>query len=247
MKQIRGPIGQPVLLVEDEARLREMLVRAMREMGFQPTGVASAEQAQRLLERQPFPVLIVDLNLPGQSGLDLLKHVRQHYPLSQGIILTGFGDLDAARRAIHLDVVDFLTKPCALGDLEIALGRAFQRLLQAQSPLVGPSLPSPEELRPGEDEESGEDDEASPAAADGYGDGSNNGPHEPNRRRRGLEFPPREGSEALSMEAVERQTIMAILERHGGNRAATASELGISIRKLYYRLAQYQKQAAASE
>ncbi len=56
-----------------------------------------------------------------------------------------------------------------------------------------------------------------------------------------LEFTPREGSEALSMEDVERRTILAALEKHKGNRTATAAELGISLRKLYYRLAQYQK------
>ena len=54
-------------------------------------------------------------------------------------------------------------------------------------------------------------------------------------------FAPRDGSEALSMEDVERKTILTALEKHGGNRAATAAELGISLRKLYYRLGEYQK------
>jgi DNA-binding NtrC family response regulator len=55
-----------------------------------------------------------------------------------------------------------------------------------------------------------------------------------------LKFSPRETSEGLSLEEIERQTILSVLEKHAGNRTATAAELGISIRKLYYRLSQYQ-------
>ena len=113
MRQTRGLYGQPILLVEDEPRLREMLIQGTREMGFQPAGIGSAEGALRLLDKQPYPVIVVDLNLPGTSGMELLKTVRERWPTTQAIILTGFGDLNAARQAIHLDVVDFLTKPCA--------------------------------------------------------------------------------------------------------------------------------------
>ncbi len=219
MKQTRGPAGQQVLLVEDETRLREMLLRAMREMGFEPDGAASAESALRLMDQTTYPVVIVDLNLPGAGGMEMLRSIRQRWPQTQAIILTGFGDLEAAKQAIHLDVVDFLTKPCALGDLEIALGRAFQRL--HQPPIV--------------DLESEEAPDAQATAASDEDDAA-----EIELQSHGLEFTPREGTEALSMEDVERRTILAALEKHGGNRTAAAAELGISIRKLYYRLAQYQ-------
>jgi len=215
MRQEQITFGRRVLLVEDESRLRDMLLRAIAEMGFEPAGASSAEQAQRSMEHRPAPVVIVDLNLPGASGLELLRIIRTRWPATQAIVLTGFGDLDAARQAIRLDVVDFLTKPCALGDLEIALSRAFQRLLKADPTALVPDL----------EEEAADIADAAPPAAPAA-----------------LEFTPREGSEALSMEDVERRTILAALEKHKGNRTATAAELGISLRKLYYRLAQYQKQ-----
>lgn len=189
-----------VLLVEDEARLREMLLRALAEMGFQPSAAGTGEAALRMLEREPHGIIILDLNLPLMSGMEFLTEVRQRQADVQVIVLTGFGDLDAARNAIHLDVVDFLSKPCALGDLEIALDRARSRLRK----FAEPELPEPEEPK--------------------------------------LEFTPRETSPAVSLEDVERQTILAALEKNHGNRNATAAELGISLRKLYYRLAQYQKQ-----
>src|SRR4051812_40835583 len=88
-----------VLLVEDESRLRDMLVRALREMGFQPSGVTSAEAAVRVLEHGALTpgILILDLNLPGMDGMELLATLRQRWPAVQVIILTGFGDLSAAK------------------------------------------------------------------------------------------------------------------------------------------------------
>jgi DNA-binding NtrC family response regulator len=229
---VPAPAADRVLLVEDESRLRDMLVRALREMGFTPAAVTSAEAAVRVLEHgTPAPgILILDLNLPGMDGMELLTTLRQRWPAVQVIILTGFGDLDAAKKAIHLDVVDFLTKPCALGDLEIALDRARSRL-------------RPREVQERSDravrlERAARGERAEPTAAE---------VPEPAQQPQPLEFTPRETSPALSLEEVERQHILAALERHRGNRNATAAELGISLRKLYYRLAQYQKQGHIKE
>jgi DNA-binding NtrC family response regulator len=190
-----------VLIVEDETRLREMLTRAVREMGFVPAAASSAEGALRESEHRSFDILILDLNLPGMSGLDMLTRLRQSQPDLQVIILTGFGDLDAARQAIRLDVVDFLTKPCALGTLEEALDRARRRRFKNTEH----ELPLPEE---------------------------------PPR----FEPPPPPEDGRMSLEELEQRHILAVLEKNNGNRTATAAELGISVRKLYYRIGQYQKQ-----
>ena len=194
--------GRQVLLVEDETRLRDMLTRAIHEMGFHPTSVGQAEAALRLLEARPFDILIADLNLPGMSGIELLEQTHARWPTMQAIILTGFGDLNAAKQAIRLDVVDFLTKPCPLGELEVALDRARTRRLKAVG--AGP-LPAAEPARPPEEGQA---------------------PDTP----------------APSLEEMEQRHILAVLEKNNGNRTATAAELGIRLRKLYYRLGQYQKQ-----
>ena len=213
MKDQKEPLlGPPtqardVLIVEDEVRLREMLTRAVREMGFNPTAVGSAEAALRSLDQQPCDILILDLNLPGMHGMEMLEQLRRKEPDVQAIILTGFGDLDAAKRAIHLDVVEFLTKPCALGSLEQAIDRARRRRFK----MMQPDLPAPEEEPP----------QFSPPS---------------------LPDADRDPSSALSLEEMEQRHILAVLEKNRGNRSATASELGISLRKLYYRLGQYQKQ-----
>src|SRR6201999_2245669 len=100
-----------------------------------------AEAAIRIFESRPVDIAIVDLNLPGMGGMELIEIAHRRWPDTQPIVLTGFGDLQSAKRAMRIDVVDFLTKPCALGDLEIALERARQRRM-AKLPSL-PTLPDP--------------------------------------------------------------------------------------------------------
>lgn len=119
-----------VLIVEDEPRMREMLIRAVGEVGLAAGTARSAEQAMRVLEaaEPPWTILVLDLNLPGAGGLECLESARRTRPYLQAIVLTGFGDLAAAQRSIRLSVIDFLTKPFVLSDLESALARAQERL-----------------------------------------------------------------------------------------------------------------------
>jgi DNA-binding NtrC family response regulator len=117
-----------VLIVEDESRLRELLVDVIPDMGFAATAVRSAEEAAKLMESDPAEIVMLDLQLPVMGGMDFFEQIHQQWPGTQVIILTGFGDLESARRAIRLDVVDFLTKPFHLRDIEVALDRARKRI-----------------------------------------------------------------------------------------------------------------------
>jgi DNA-binding NtrC family response regulator len=146
-----------VLVVEDEPRLRELLLDVIPDMGFTATAARTAEEASRLMEAEAREILILDLQLPLMHGMDLFRQVRQRWRNTQVIVLTGFGDLDSARDAIRLDVVDFLSKPCHLREVEIALDRARQRVAaivmgppaaafapKPAAPAVAP-LPAPDE------------------------------------------------------------------------------------------------------
>jgi DNA-binding NtrC family response regulator len=124
-----------LLIVEDDPRMREMLIRATSEAGFHPATARSAEQAMKICDVAAPQIVLLDLNLPGMDGMEFLRNLRSHSPTTQVIVLTGFGSLDAAKAAIRYDVADFLTKPCRLEDLEIALARAQVRLPRAE-PLV---------------------------------------------------------------------------------------------------------------
>jgi DNA-binding NtrC family response regulator len=206
--------GNKVLVVEDEARVRNMLAAALGQMNFDATFCSSAEAAAKTLAQDPFDIMILDLNLSGMGGIDFLQSLRKKDQNLQVIILTGFGNLEAAKTAIHLDVVEFLTKPCKLGELEIALDRARKRrkgqIVDAAA--AEPALQFADERRPLMI--------SVPAPAD--------------------------GASTESLEEIERRHILSVLEQHNGVRTATAAALGISLRTLYYRLGQYQKQGFLS-
>jgi two-component system response regulator YesN len=205
--------SQRVLIVEDETHLREMLHTSLTEMGLIATAVSTAEAALRLINQHFFALALIDLNLPGMGGLELCETLHERRPHIQAIILTGFGDLDSARQAIRLEVVDFLTKPCGMDDLEHALNRARLRWLDRWSGQGMPAVTEPAVTN----------HVTKPAS------------------------PANDSGSLRSMEEMERELILASLASHNGNRQAAASDLGISVRKLYYRLQQYQRQGLLKE
>jgi two-component system, response regulator RegA len=195
--------GLSVLLVDDENRLREALSRAIASWGFEVGEARSAEEAMRVMQGKAFDISILDLNLPGMGGIELFEKFRGINPRHQVIVLSGFGNLEAARAAIRLDVVDFLEKPCHLGELEQSLHRATQRIRSV-----------------GEVEEEKEVVVKTEGAEVGSG-------------------------ADVTLQSVERQHILQSLARNGGNRTATAAELGISRRTLQYKLLEYARDGFA--
>jgi DNA-binding NtrC family response regulator len=220
--------GREVLVVEDEQRVRDMLSKALKEMGFRATLTSSAEAGAKAMAQRRFDILILDLNLPGRGGIAFLESVRQQGKDVQAIILTGFGDLDAARAAIHLDVVEFLTKPCALGSLEVALDRARKRgrgQVVADRAAVEERAATVDRAMSFEVSAASQPAQPVGAAADATDDPAAGGG---------------------SLEDLEQRHILGVLQKHRGNRTAAAAELGISIRKLYYRLGEYQRRGLIS-
>src|SRR5437762_169232 len=139
-------LNPQILIVDDEPRMRDMLERAVTSWGHKASTARSGEEALRVLQTEPANIILLDLNLPAMSGLEFLERLRQSNLTTQVIVLTGFGDLEAAKKAIHLDVVEFLTKPAHLGELELALDRARKRLEEITSPTAiapPPPLPPP--------------------------------------------------------------------------------------------------------
>jgi DNA-binding NtrC family response regulator len=190
----KPPSQVRVLIVEDEASLREQLIRAATDWGFPATPASSGEIAARLNDAHPFDIAILDLGLPGMNGIDTLARLRQRAPNLQGIILTGSATVPAAKAAIHLGIVEFLTKPSNRGELEQAIDRARRR------------VPSELPVRRGPGECA-----AAAASSRNWGD-------------------------------VERDHILAAVERNAGDRSQTARELGISRKTLYNKLKAYLRQ-----
>ena len=145
-------VPRHVLVVEDESVQRTMLAKTLPDMGYTCDTAASGEEALRRLSESSYTIAMLDLNLPGIHGMDLFNQIRERWPQTSVIVLTGYGDLDSARQAIRLDVVDFLTKPCPLGEIERALEHAYQRYLvvNAEPSRLLPKPPEPSPIAPPE-------------------------------------------------------------------------------------------------
>lgn len=124
-----------VLVVEDESSQRLMYTRALRSFGFEPECVATGAEAMASLARASAGVAILDLNLGQEHGLDIFEAIRERHPAVSVVIVTGHGSFDDVRRAIRLDVVDFMSKPVALAELEEAVARAWSRHELVETPI----------------------------------------------------------------------------------------------------------------
>jgi len=100
-----------VLLVEDEESVCELFNVVLSRANFVCTPCATAEAAREMVAKSRFDVVVTDKNLPGESGLDLIAHIRSRDPDCAGVLVTGYPNLDSVVRAIELQNVEFLTKP----------------------------------------------------------------------------------------------------------------------------------------
>ena len=119
-----------ILVVEDDARLRSVLLEALSLEGHDLESAKSAEEAITHLEREKFDVVLTDVNLPGKSGLELLPICLQHNPGSYLIVMTGYASIDTAVQAMKLGASDFLCKPIALNELIGAIKVAVSNIGQ---------------------------------------------------------------------------------------------------------------------
>jgi DNA-binding NtrC family response regulator len=117
-----------VLVVDDEAGIREFLTEALTDDDHDVAAASSGEAAWDKLERESFEVVLTDLKMPGISGLELLKRVRERQPEVEVIMLTAHGAVDSAVEAMRLGAFDYLQKPVgSLAELRLVVRRAAER------------------------------------------------------------------------------------------------------------------------
>lgn len=124
-----GPKAETIrlLIVDDDEQLRQTLAKRFERNGMTVTAAVSAEEADPLLDRQRFDVALLDLHLPGKSGLELLERFKAAQPEGEVILLTAHGSIDTAILAMKRGAYDYLTKPFHLPDLEIHIQKAFEK------------------------------------------------------------------------------------------------------------------------
>ncbi|HHM12268.1 MAG TPA: sigma-54-dependent Fis family transcriptional regulator [Planctomycetaceae bacterium] len=121
------PTRVELLLVDDDDEFRETVASRFRTRGFPVTEARSGEEALEAARRREFDVAVVDVMMPGVSGVEGLKELKGGPADCEVIMLTGQGSIETAVEAMKAGAYDFLTKPFPLKDLEALVGRAYER------------------------------------------------------------------------------------------------------------------------
>lgn len=137
-----------ILIIDDEKRFTEELTEYLQDLGFQPYESHTGKSGLNMLSKHAIDLLILDVRLPGISGLDILKNVRNKYPGMEVIIVSAHGDMDTVIKAMRLGAIDYLRKPFRHIDIRIAIERTQKfmmlqrevRLLQEKCSLISKNL-----------------------------------------------------------------------------------------------------------
>lgn len=115
-----------ILVVDDEECVRQLFVAYLGET-YSCAAAADAQEALDLLAREPFALVVTDVQLPGLSGIELLRKITERYKHTAVIIVSGIDRSQRVMDAIRLGASDYLVKPCELDVLAISVERALER------------------------------------------------------------------------------------------------------------------------
>lgn len=114
-----------LLLVDDDRQLLESMADWLRSQGLTVNTSTGYADALEQLRHKSYEMLLVDVRLQDGDGFDLLEQVRRNYPESHVVLMTGYGDADAAVEALRAGAADYLTKPLIDDELLMCIERAF--------------------------------------------------------------------------------------------------------------------------
>jgi two-component system, cell cycle response regulator len=125
---------EKILLADDDVQMLAMLGEFLRGLGYTVSTAPDGWQAMAALKATEFDLAVLDLKLPGPSGLDLLSDIKTNAPRTEVILFTGHGDVDSAIQALRLGAYDYLLKgDLRLPEFQAAVSRALERRRLAQN------------------------------------------------------------------------------------------------------------------
>src|SRR5437588_6868101 len=116
-----------ILFADDEKSLQEFMRSALPRLGHEVTVCPDGRAAVKALEKGVFDAAILDLRMPGLSGLEVLEHLKKVSPDTEAVVMTGHASMETAIEALRLGALDYITKPCKLAEIEGMLLRITER------------------------------------------------------------------------------------------------------------------------
>lgn len=125
-------LNKTILLVDDEADIRDILGITLSDFGYQVIAADNGEKALRIFCELNPPIVLTDIKMPGMDGITLLQKIKSQSPEAEVIMITGHGDMDLAIRSLKHEASGFITKPINVDSLEVALKRACDKILMRE-------------------------------------------------------------------------------------------------------------------
>lgn len=116
-----------ILIVDDDAATRALLTRMLERAGYPCVAAENAQEAKDMLAEGPFAIVLTDMTMPGESGLELVVHVSKEHPSTASIMVTGVGDVALATTALELGAYGYIVKPFEQDELLINVANALRR------------------------------------------------------------------------------------------------------------------------
>ncbi len=116
-----------LLFADDEKSLQELMRLELPRMGHEATVCPDGTTALAALDRNTYDCILVDLDMPGCNGIDVIARAKQLAPDTEAVVLTGKSSLETAVAALRYGAFDYLTKPCRLAELEAVLRRVAEK------------------------------------------------------------------------------------------------------------------------
>lgn len=114
-------LGAHILVVDDEEIMRESLCAWLQEDGFQVEALATGREAMEAIKQKVYDAILLDLKLPDMDGLEILKHSKRYQPNTPVLMITAYGSVDTAIRAMKQGATDYITKPFNPEELSLTL------------------------------------------------------------------------------------------------------------------------------
>ena len=114
-----------ILVVDDDAEMRALLLDVLRGDGYEAAEAKDGAEAVLAVRNREFDVILMDKNMPGPSGLDLLPGFRRLCPRSRIIMITDFGDVSSYMEAVEKGAVEYLFKPFRMEEMKAAVRKVL--------------------------------------------------------------------------------------------------------------------------
>lgn len=116
-----------ILIVEDEEQSRELLRSVLTHAGYDCATAKDAAEARVALKEKAFAIVLTDMMMPGESGLDLIRHVAEEHPDTASVMVTGVDDPQLAESALEVGAYGYIMKPFETNEIVVTLSNALQR------------------------------------------------------------------------------------------------------------------------